>query len=120
MSSMPLPSADDPTGDDVIDLEQYVKDGRAVPKHRHGQRYRIRIDKTPKVVDVPQMTGEQILGLVGKASVGYRLDQKLRGGLTKKVESNDVVDFTTPGIERFMTLPLDQTEGGTEVRGRTS
>jgi hypothetical protein len=41
----------------------------------------------------------------------YRLDQKLRDGTIKKIELNDVVDLTLPGLERFMTIPLDQTEG---------
>jgi hypothetical protein len=111
MSSMPA-FGGDKGSDNAIDLEQYAKDGRPVPQHKEGTQYRIRIDKIQRVVSVPQMTGEQILGLAGKSSAGYRLDQKLRGGQTKKIESTDVVDFTTPGIEKFMTLPLDQTEGG--------
>ena len=110
MVSTPAHS-DEAVPDDVIDIEQQAKSGRDVPPHRAGARYRIRIDKVFKVVDVPQMTGEQILGLVGKTPAGYRLDMKLKGGGTKKIEPKDVVDFTAPGVERFMTLPLDQTEG---------
>lgn len=109
MSGMPMAAHDD-TGDE-IDLEQHAKDGRNIPPHKEGRRYKIRIDKIYKIVAVSKMTGEQILGLVGKTSTGYRLDQKLRGGQTKKIEAGDTVDFTHPGIEKFMTLPLDQTEG---------
>ena len=97
---------------EVIDLEQYAKDGNPVPPHKPGRKYRIRIDKTFKTVESPTLTGSQILGLVDKTAAGYRLDLKLRGGQTKKIEPSDVVDLTSPGVERFMTLPLDQTEGG--------
>jgi hypothetical protein len=117
MSNTPTLGGDE-AADNVIDLEQYAKTGRSVPQHKGGTQYRIRIDKIQKIVSVPQMTGEQILALVGKSSAGYRLDQKLHGGKTKKIEPNDVVDFTTPGIEKFMTLPLDQTEGEVPCRGR--
>jgi len=41
----------------------------------------------------------------------YMLSQKLRGGQTRRIALDARVDFTTPGVERFMTLPLDQTEG---------
>lgn len=110
MSSTPALGGDE-AADNVIDLEQYAKEGRSIPQHKEGTRYRIRIDKAQKVVSAPRMTGEEILGLVEKSSTGYRLDQKLHGGQTKKIEPTDVVDFTGPGIEKFMTLPLDQTEG---------
>ncbi|EIJ80120.1 hypothetical protein PB1_07162 [Bacillus methanolicus PB1] len=96
--------------DDIIDLEQYAKKGEKPPK---GKRYRIRIDKDYYVVDVSEMTGREILVLAGKTPPErFRLDQKLKGGATQKIELSDIVDLTTPGMERFMTLPLDQTEGG--------
>lgn len=94
---------------DVIDLEEYARTEQKPPK---AKRYRIRIDKQHFVVEVSEMTGRQILELAGKQPPDrFRLDQKLHGGQTKKIELDEVVDFTTPGIERFMTLPLDQTEG---------
>ena len=46
----------------------------------------------------------------------FRLDEKLVGGRTVKIELDQVVDLTAPGVERFMTLPLDQTEGCADVR----
>lgn len=94
---------------DVIDIEEYAKAGKNPPK---AQSYRIRVDKERYVVKVGEMTGRQILELAGKnPPERFRLDQKLHGGQTKKIELTEVVDFTTPGVERFMTLPLDQTEG---------
>jgi len=95
--------------DDVIDLEAHCKAGKKVP---HAARYRIRVDKTVLIVDGPTITGHEILEKAGRIPPErYRLDQKLRGGETKKIELTDVVDLTTPGIERFMSIPLDQTEG---------
>ena len=95
--------------DEVIDLEQYARAGRKPPK---AKQYRIRVDRERFVVNASEMTGRQILELAGKQPPErFRLDQKLLGGQTQKIELNQVVDFTTPGVERFMTMPLDQTEG---------
>ena len=103
---------------DVIDLEEHAKAKKPIPPHEQGRRYRIRIDKEHRTVDVPNLTGAQILALVGKTPTGYRLDQKLHGGQTKKIEPSESVDFTKPGVEKFMTLPLDQTEGALVREGR--
>ncbi|MFL5384733.1 MAG: multiubiquitin domain-containing protein [Longimicrobiaceae bacterium] len=106
------------TRDEEVELERYAKEGRDPGPHQPGRRYRIRIDKQHKVVDVREMTGAQILGLVDKTPSTHRLDRKMRGGAVKKIEATDIVDFTEPGIEKFMTLPLDQTEGaGTAPSG---
>jgi hypothetical protein len=95
---------------EIIDVEEYAKKGELPPK---GTQYRIRVDKEHYVVDVHEMTGREILLKAGKnPPERFRLDQKLKGGATQKIDLTDVVDFTTPGLERFMTLPLDQTEGG--------
>jgi len=107
MEDRPLAGIGD--NSDIIDLEVYAKEEKEPPK---GTRYRIRIDKNHYIVEVSQMTGREILKLAGKEPPErFRLDMKLKGGATRKIELEDVVDFTTPGIERFMTLPLDQTEG---------
>lgn len=76
-----------------------------------GTQYRIRIDKDTLEVAVPRMTGAEILGLVGKTPDRYRLDERFHGGKIIKIEPNTTVDFTAPGVEKFMTLPLDQTDG---------
>ena len=100
-------------GVDIIDVESYAKSGRTPPA---GQQYRIRVDKTQIVVATSTITGREILSRAGKVPPErYRLDQKLVGGRTVKIELDQVVDLTTPGVERFMTLPLDQTEGATDL-----
>lgn len=94
---------------EVIEIEAYAKKGENPPKGKH---YKIRIDKEQFVVEVGEMTGREILLLACKNPPDrFRLDQKYKGGVTRKIEISDIVDFTAPGLERFMTLPLDQTEG---------
>jgi hypothetical protein len=94
--------------DEIIDLEEYAKTGKKPPKARS---YRIRIDKVIKVVEASSLTGREILALVDKTPETHMLSMKLKGGQAKKIGADESVDFTTPGIERFMTLPLDPTEG---------
>ncbi|HEX6909507.1 MAG TPA: multiubiquitin domain-containing protein [Longimicrobium sp.] len=95
--------------DEIVDVEEYAKEGKVPPS---GARYRIRIDKQKFEVDAASMTGRELLELAGKRPPErYRIDMKLRGGETRLVPLDESADFTTPGLERFMTLPLDQTEG---------
>lgn len=94
---------------DVIDVESFVKSGKPVPS---GRRYRIRVDREFFEVSTAVLTGRQILELAGRVPVErFRLDQQFSGGATSKVELDQKVDLTAAGIERFRTLPLDQTEG---------
>lgn len=97
--------------DEVIDLEIYAKEGKDIPFGKKI-RYRVRIDDAHYIIDHRDPTGRELLTIAGKnPPEGYRLDQKLRGGMTKKIELEEKVDLATPGVERFKTLPLDATEG---------
>ena len=101
---------DGDNGEVIVDLEDFAKGNKPVPPRCHG--YRIRIDRQKYVVLVPCMTGRELLELAGKTPPErWMISQKLHGGEVKKIELDEKVDFRTPGIERFMTLPLDQTEG---------
>lgn len=95
--------------EELVDLEEYALKNCAPPKAR---AYRIRIDKQKYTVHTAHMTGAEILAQAGKTPQGFGLQQKIHGGAVKTIKPTDVVDFTTPGIERFMTLPLDQNDGG--------
>jgi len=99
----------DEISDEIVDVEEYGKSNRRPPK---AKRYRIRIDKERYVVEVPSMTGRELLVLAGKSPPErYVISQKFHGGQTRPIAQDEAVDFTAPGVERFMTLPLDQTEG---------
>ena len=96
---------------DFIDLEEFSKEN---PKEgpEKGKKYQIRIDREKYVVSTDSMTGREILELANKKPYDrFQLNQKFRHGEVKKIEYEQVVDFTAPGIERFMTIPLDQQEG---------
>ena len=95
---------------EIVDIEDYAKNDKTIPK---AKKYRIRIDKQRYVLDVPEMTGRELLTLAGKEPPEqYAIYQKLRGGKTEKIDLDETASFRKPGVERFMTLPLDQTEGG--------
>lgn len=99
--------------DDVVDIEAFARRGEKPPG---GMKYRIRVDKTVLVIATAMVTGREILTLAKRLPPErYRLDQKLQGGETRKVELDMVVDLTAPGLERFMSIPLDQTEGSEHV-----
>ncbi len=94
---------------EVIDLEEYSKNNQKPPKNKS---YRIKVDSEKYTVQVEWMTGREILELAGKTPVDqYQLRKKNRGGSVSKVGLDEKVDFTEPGIEKFITIPLDQTEG---------
>lgn len=94
--------------EELIDLEEWAK---ADKKPKRAKKYRIRIDKEYKVVEVHSMKGREILGLVGKTPETYLLSQKFRGGRVEPVGADQVVEFHLHQIERFQTLALDPTEG---------
>lgn len=87
--------------DEVVDIEIYVREQKAVPLAR---AYRIRIDKPYYVVEVPKMTGRQILELAGKNPPEDYVLRQIIHGQPVKVDHNAVVDFRTPGVEKFKTM----------------
>jgi hypothetical protein len=99
---------------DLIDIEDHAKaNGGKPPKAR---RYRIRVDREKFTVEVSSMKGKEILTLAGKTPPErYLLNQKFRNGQVVPIGLEDNVDFTAPGVERFTTLPKDQTEGLVET-----
>ncbi len=93
---------------EVIDIEAYAREGKTPPK---GKKYKIKVDNIEFVVP-ETLTGRGILQIAGKTPVErFQLNQKLHGGAVRKIGYDEVVNFSTPGIEKFMTIPLDQTEG---------
>jgi len=98
---------------DIVDIEECAKADRDVPK---AKRYQIRIDRERFIVHTPTITGSEILKLAGKTSEEYLLHQRLRGGVTRSIEPDEVVNLTGPGPERFMTMKRETQEGFCEPR----
>lgn len=74
--------------------------------------FKIQIDKAHLVTDNPTPTGRFLLNLAGKIPPDqYAIYQKVQGGQPKRIGLDAEVDLREPGVERFVTLPLDQTEG---------
>lgn len=93
----------------VIDIAQYAKDDKIVPA---GHHYKIMVDRDTITIDQESMTGREILAKVGKTPIErFQLNQRFKGGKVVKVGYDQRVSFLDPGIEKFMTIPLDQFEG---------
>jgi hypothetical protein len=74
--------------------------------------YKIVIDKGHHETTNPTPTGRDILNLAGRAPVEqFGLYLKEKGQQPKRIGLDEIVDLREPGTERFVTLPLDQTEG---------
>jgi hypothetical protein len=95
--------------DDIIDIEWCTIQGHTPPK---GKKYRIIIDREKYVVHSECLTGKEILMLTGKTPPDrFQLRQKFKDGKVVTIANDQKVCFTDHGIEKFKTLPLDQTEG---------
>lgn len=96
---------------EVIDLQLATEKGHTPDK---GKKYRYTVDGVEFISDTQTRTGRTILELAGKKPVEkFILRKKVKGNWVT-VGANEVVDFTEPGLEKFKTLPNDQTEGENE------
>lgn len=103
-----MSSSDEQFDVEEVDLEAEAKGGKAPPRAR---RYRLRIDNEYRVSTTPTISGREILALVGKLPEAFVLTQKTHGRGTTQVAADQVVDLRAPGVERFMTLARDATDG---------
>ena len=79
---------------------------------RGSQDYKVQIDKAFFEAPVPRMTGRELLELAGKKPAeGFAIYRKVKGGQPQRIDLDQKIDLSEPGVERFVTLPLDQTEG---------
>lgn len=88
------------------------------PKKEKPEAFKVQIDKSVFETTNPTPTGRDLLLLAGKnPPEQYALYEKPHGGgQPVRIALTDKVDLRRPGIERFVTLPLDQTEGLTGRR----
>lgn len=96
------------TSKEVIDLEEFAKAGKPVPKE---QEYKFRVDKVLVTTQKERLQGREILTLAGMTPPqNFILQQKIKGRVVR-IGLDDFVDLTDPGVERFMTIPNEVTEG---------
>jgi hypothetical protein len=93
---------------DEVEIESYGRENRKPPTAR---RYVIRIDKKTYTVEQRLISGLELLNLASKDPIRHKLYQKLHGGQLKEISPNEQVDLAAQGIERFQTVPLNETEG---------
>ena len=74
--------------------------------------YKVQIDKPFFDIPEPNPLGRRLLEIAGKIPPEqFALYLKVPGAQPKRIPLDERVDLTKPGVERFVTLPLDQTEG---------
>lgn len=74
--------------------------------------FKIQIDKAHLETSNPTPTGRALLILAGKnPPEQYAIYLKTKGGQPQRIGPDETVNLREPGVERFVTLPLDQTEG---------
>jgi len=76
------------------------------------KNYKVLIDKTQYDIPEPMPTGRELLIIAGKQPPEqFAIYLKSPGEQPKRIGLDEKVDLREPGVERFVTLPLDQTEG---------
>lgn len=76
------------------------------------KKYKIQIDKREYEIKDSTPTGRELLTLAGKVPVDqFGLYLRMGGRQPQRIELDEKVDLRGEGVERFVTLPLDQTEG---------
>jgi len=89
--------------EEIIDIEEYVRNGRT--PHLRAKGYLVRVDKQKILFDKAEVTGREILERAGKQPPEkYILRQVLKGGVLEKVELNQIVDLARHGVEKFKTM----------------
>ncbi len=94
---------------EVVDIEEFAKRGERPPR---AHQYRFRIDDHYYTTDKDELTGREILGFAGKTPEGYSLRQRLHGGQVHPVAPDAVAHLREHAIERFITIPRENTDGG--------
>lgn len=87
-----------------------MNDEKAKPEH--PKVYKVQIDKDDFEFTQQIVTGRDLLVKAGKnPPENFAIYAKVKGGQPVRIELDEKVDLADPGKEKFVTLPLDQTEG---------
>jgi hypothetical protein len=81
-------------------------------KPKPPKPFKIVIDKKDYEIADASPSGRDLLVLAGKSPPErFQIFERQQGGDLKPIPLDQDVDLAAPGKERFVTLPLDQTEG---------
>jgi len=92
---------------EIIDIEEYAKRGERPP---HAKTYRFRVDDHYYTSEKSELTGRQVLAFAGKTPEAYHLRLRVRGQV-RSISPDDVVDLREHHLERFTTIPRENTDG---------
>ena len=96
--------------DEVIDVEAWVIEGKAV--HPRAKGYLVRIDKHKYEFGRAHVTGRDVLTKASKTPPEqYILRQVHKSGAVDKVGLDQVVDLARHGVEKFKTMPKTAQDG---------
>ena len=95
-----------------ITLQLVNTQNKEYMKMDNKSEYKIQIDKDIFSIDHPIQTGKELLEIAGKKPAEqFAIYLKVKEGPPQRIGADEKVDLRNPGVERFVTLPLDQTEG---------
>ena len=78
----------------------------------NNTEYKIQIDKDIYSVDHPLLTGRELLEVAKKTPAEqFAIYLKAADGPPRRIGLDEKLDLRQPGVDCFLTLPLDQTEG---------
>lgn len=95
---------------ELVDIEEYAKRGERPPR---ANQYKFRVDDHYYTTPKAELTGREILAFAGKTPEAYQLRERLRHGKVVAIAPDEIVDLRGHGVERFMTIPKENTDGGT-------
>jgi len=93
---------------ELVEVEVFAIEEKPLPRAKH---YIIRVDKQKITIDKAEITGAEILALVGKTPAQFKLYEHRRHHQPKLIQPDEVVHLHAHQIERFTTMPKDTTEG---------
>lgn len=92
---------------ELIDIEEYAKRGECPPR---AKNYRFRVDDHYYTTEKSELTGKQVLAFAGKTPDAYHLRLRVHGQV-RAIGPDDVVDLREHHLERFTTIPRENTDG---------
>ena len=97
---------------DPSELPKDRPDSGTDKPHDLRREFKVQVDKDIVEIPTSHPTGRELLEFSGKKPAEhYAIYLKVKGGQPKRIGLDEKIDLGQTGVERFVTLPLDQTEG---------